>query len=107
MTNKPLNLFHAMFQILDSIYDTNKDEELLVYLSDANYTLCVNGKSTDPLVYDCFEKEFNKKCNEFTSDYDFIIYYLQHLDPYYGDIKKYFTQIPRAECEAKLTELLK
>ena len=34
-------------------------------------------------------------------NYDFVVFYLEHLVPYYGDIKEYFLKISKEEFESK------
>lgn len=106
MTTEKFKLFKAIYNILDSIWKDNQQEDLAIYLSEADPTLWEN-ESADPAVFSEFCQIYDNCNDKNMSNYDFSIYYLEHFDPYYGDIKKYFTQIPRDECEAKLTELLK
>ena len=105
MINNALKLFHAMYQILDDLY--SGEEDLLIFISDANPSFCLDKKSIDPAVFEDFEMLFKQKIGDGISDYEFILYFLEHLDPYYGDIKKYFISIPRDECEKKLASFLK
>lgn len=101
MKNDAIKLFNVMYSFLDDIYQKDNSEELLVYISDANPNVCLDGKSLDPVVFEDFEATYNKAPSDM-SDYDFIIYYLSNLDSYYGDIKKYFLQISREEFNKNL-----
>lgn len=101
MKNDAIKLFNVMYSFLDDIYQKDNSEELLVYISDANPTVCLDGKSLDPVVFEDFESMYNKVSSDM-SDYDFILYYLSNLDSYYGDIKKYFLQISREEFNKNL-----
>lgn len=96
MKNDAIKLFNIMYSFLDDIYQKDNSEELLVYISDANPTVCLDGKSLDPVVFEDFEKMYNNASNDM-SDYDFILYYLSNLDSYYGDIKKYFLMIAKED----------
>ena len=101
MKNDAIKLFNVMYSFLDDIYQKDNSEELLVYISDANPTICLDGKSLDPVVFEDFETMYNKVPGDM-SDYDFVLYYLSNLDSYYGDIKKYFLQISREEFDKNL-----
>lgn len=101
MKNDAIKLFNVMYSFLDDIYKKDNSEELLVYISDANPTVCLDGKSLDQVVFEDFETMYNK-VPSYMSDYDFVLYYLSNLDSYYGDIKKYFLQISREEFDKNL-----
>ena len=106
MTTDSYKLFKAMYLLLDSIWEDNQEEDLRIYLSDADPLFFENGTSMDPAIYEDFNKLYLQKKEELT-DYDFIVYYLENLDSYYGNIKKYFISILRTECEKKLSSLIK
>lgn len=105
MINNPKKLFEALYKILQEIWRETQAEDLRVYLSDADPLLCGDGISADPVVSEDFDNLYKNKKNSQISDYDFLIYYLENLDPYYGDIKKYFTSIPRDVCESKIASM--
>lgn len=107
MIDNPKKLFATMYKILDELWESTQAEDLRIYVSDADPFLCGDGESADPVVSEDFNALFEQKKGSDISDYDFIIYYLENLDPYYGDIKKYFISIPRDECEAKIVTFLK
>ena len=102
MRENPVNLFHKMYHLLDELYNQNKEEQLLIYISDANTTVCNDNKSIDPVVYEDFEKLFLVFKDKNITDYEFIVLYLGQLNPYYGDIKKYFLKIPKEKAENEL-----
>ncbi len=97
MTNNAYELFKKMYLCLDSIWDKNQEEDLRLYLSDADPLFYENGTSLDPVVFEDFKKIFNEKQREQITDYDFVLCYLSQLDSYYGDIKKYFLTISKEE----------
>ena len=59
------------------------------------------------VFYFFISKEKAPQCGTNSNEFYIIVYYLENLDPYYGDIKKYFISIPRDECEAKIVTFLK
>ncbi len=94
-----------MYKILDEIWENTQAEDLRIYVSDADPFLCDDGESADPVVSEDFNTLFEQKKNSEISNYDFIIYYLENLDPYYGDIKKYFLSSTSEELEEQLKKL--
>ena len=56
MKNDAIKLFNIMYSFLDDIYQKDNSEELLVYISDANPTVCLDGKSLDPVVLKILKK---------------------------------------------------
>ncbi len=107
MISDSKKLFKAMYQILEEEWESTQAEDLRIYVSDADPFLCDDGESADPVVSEDFNNLFEQKKSSEMSDYDFIVYYLEKLDPYYGDIKKYFVSIPKDECETKINTLIK
>lgn len=103
MIRESKKLFEAMYVILQEIWKETQAEDLRIYVSDANPLFCGDGVSLDPVVSEDFDNLYNKNKDSGMSDYDFIVYYLEHLDPYYGDIKKYFLSIPKEEVVDKLS----
>ena len=101
MENSSTKLFEKMYRMLHEIWEQTQDEDLRIYLSDANPLFCDDGKSLDPVVSEDFDKLYNEKQNCGIKDYDFILLYLEKLDSYYGDIKKYFKSIPRDEFDSR------
>ena len=71
MKTDAYNLFKSMFLILDKMWQENQDEELRIYLSDADPMFCENGTSSNPAVFEEFEKMYNEKKTEDLSDYGF------------------------------------
>lgn len=106
MESKVTALFQSMYKILKNIWGQTQNEQLGFYLSDANPFLCLDGISMDPSVFAKFENMFNEIKADSMSDYEFIIYYLEHLEEIYGDIKTFFVQIPKEECILMLNELM-
>ena len=107
MTSNPFALFKAMIQILLDLYKINEDEELSIYLSDADPFFYENGSSLDPVVFEDFKELYSKSKDKGLDDYDFIVYYLENLDTYYGNILKHFLSIPKDECKHKLESLIR
>lgn len=107
METNSFQLFKAMYLLLDDVWEQNQEEDLRIYLSDADPFFYENGHSLDPVVFEDFNNLFEQKKSSGMSDYDFIVCYLNNLDPYYGDIKKYFVSIPKDECETKINSLIK
>ena len=104
MKTDAFKLFKAMYLSLDKIWEENQEEDLRVYLSDADPLFFENGKSMDPVVFEDFNTAY-AKAPESLDDYDFIISYLSNLDSYYGDIKKYFLQVSREEFDKNLANI--
>lgn len=107
MKTTEYELFKKMYLILNDLWENNQEEDLRIYVSDANPLFNEDGRSLDPVVFEDFKNLYKQKKDSGISDYDFIIYYLENLDPYYGDIKKYFVSIPKDECETKINTLIK
>ena len=77
-------------------WEKDKNELFGLYLSEADPFL-TGDDSADPAVFDDFIKCFEKYGSYDDYGYEFIIKYLNDLDPYYGDIKKYFLRIDKQE----------
>ena len=105
MKTNSFQLFKTMYLLLDGVWEQNQEEDLRIYLSDADPIFYENGHSLDPVVFEDFDMLYEKMQNSGMSDYDFLVYYLDNLDSYYGDIKKYFLSIDRNKLEATLTKL--
>ena len=103
MIDNSQKLFEAMFLILQEMWEINQAEDLRIFISDADPFLCRDGNSADPVVFEDFNNLYEQEKNSEPTNYDFIIFYLDNLDKYYGDIKKYFVSIPRNECEQKIS----
>lgn len=103
MIKNSKQLFEIMYIILNQIWEETQAEDLRIYVSEADPFLCNDGESADPVISEDFNNLYEQKKNSGMSDYDFIVYYLENLDSYYGDIKKYFVSIPRNECEQKIS----
>ena len=106
MTKDIYKVYLAIYNLLDEIYQNTKQEDLLRYLSDADPTVCNDGESLDPSVFSDFKSIFERCIDDNMSDYDFLAYYLANLDPYYGNIKKYFDAIPKEDCINQISSLL-
>ena len=106
MKTNPFQLFKAMYLLLDNVWEQNQEEDLRIYLSDADPIFYENGQSIDPVVFEDFNNLYNKQSNSGMSDYDFVLFYLENLDPYYGDVKKYFIDISENDFESMLKSIL-
>lgn len=85
-----LTLFKLMFCVLDDVWAQEKAESLSDYLDEASPFYCEEG-SFDPAVYDEFCSLYEKWESNFNDyGYEFILWYLDHVDSYYGDIKSFF-----------------
>lgn len=105
MLSNSKKLFKTMYLILDEIWEETQAENLRIYISDADPFLCDDEESADPVVLEDFCILYDKMKDSKMSDYDFIIYYLENLDPYYGDIKQYFLSCTRYEFEKRINSL--
>ena len=94
MINKPIQLFKLMYLALEKEWEAQKDELLGLYLSEADPFITGND-SADPVIFEDFIKCFEKYGSYDEYGYQFIIKYLSELDPYFGDIKKYFLKIDK------------
>lgn len=56
INHSAIKLFNAMYSLLEGAYKKDNSNELLVYISDANPTVCLDGKSLDPAVFEDFER---------------------------------------------------
>ena len=102
MKKTAYELFKTMYIILNELWKENQKEDLRIYVSDANPLFHEDGRSLDPVVFEDFEAMYKQKAQENMNEYDFIVYYLENLDPYYGNIKQYFLNVSREEFESKL-----
>lgn len=85
-----ITLFKLMFCALDEVWAQNKADNLSDYLDEASPFYCEEG-SFDPAVYDEFCLAYNRWEYGFANyGYEFILWYLDNLDSYYGDIKSFF-----------------
>ena len=96
MINKPIQILKLMYLALNKEWEKDKNELFGLYLSEAD-PFVVGNDSADPAIFDEFIKCFKKYGSYDDYGYDFIIKYLNDLDPYYGDIKKYFLQIEKQD----------
>ena len=96
MINEPIQILKLMYLALNKEWEKDKNELSGLYLSEADPFL-TGDDSADPAVFDDFIKCFEKYGSYDDYGYEFIIKYLNDLDPYYGDIKKYFLRIDKQE----------
>lgn len=96
MINQPIQLFKLMYLALTKEWEKEKEEQFGLYLSEADPFITGND-SADPAVFEDFYKAFNKYGSYDDYGYDFILKYLSELDPFYGDIKKYFARIDKQQ----------
>lgn len=99
MKTNAYQLFKAMYLCLDKIWENNQEENLRIYLSDADPLFYENGQSLDPVVFEDFKTFYESSENKNLDDYEFVCLYLSNLDPYYGDIKQYFLSIDKKSFE--------
>lgn len=103
---RKFKLFKALYDILNENYQIQKTDELAKFLSEADPYAYAENVSYDPAVFDEFCDIYDFCIKNKMNDYDLLVYYLEHLDPYYGEIKKYFLLIPKDECVNKLAKLV-
>lgn len=96
MINKPIQVFKLMYIALTKEWEKEKDEKLGLYLSESD-PFVTGDDSVDPVVFEDFKKKFEDSGTYDDFGYDFIAKYLLELDPFYGDVKKYFDRIDRAQ----------
>ena len=96
MINEPIQVFKLMYVVLNKEWEKEKDKLFGLYLSEADPFLTGND-SADSSVFAGFLKCFEKYGTYDEFGYDFVLKYLAVLDPYYGDIKKYFSNISKQE----------
>ena len=96
MINQPIQVLKILYLALSPKWESTRDDLLGQYLSDSD-PFVVGNDSADPAIFDEFVKCFKKYGSYDDYGYDFIIKYLNDLDPYYGDIKKYFLQIEKQD----------
>lgn len=94
MINKPIQILKLMYLALNREWEKDKDELFGLYLSEADPFL-TGDDSADSSIFADFLKCFEKYGTYDEFGYDFILKYLTNLDPYYGDIKKYFLDIDK------------
>ena len=97
MTIKPITLFKLLFCALTEVWKSNEVDNLADYLSEALPFAAPEG-SFDPAVYDDFKMAFLKWDKGYEEyGYDFVLWYLENIDSYYGDIKSLFLTLPKEE----------
>lgn len=96
MISCPIQIFKLMYLALNKEWQKDKNELFGLYLSEADPFL-TGDDSADPAIFDDFLKRFKEYGTYNDYGYDFILEYLANLDPYYGDIKKYFLKINKQE----------
>ena len=96
MINQPIQLFKLMFLALTSEWEKEKEDQFGLYLSEAD-PFVTGDDSVDPVVFEDFKKAFNNYGSYDDYGYNFILKYLSELDPFYGDIKKYFARIEKQQ----------
>ena len=68
-------IFNLMYLILEELNETNKNETVETFLSDANPYIWEGENSGDPSIFFEFKKEFEEKGNYEDYGYEFIINY--------------------------------
>ena len=94
MINQPIQIFKLMYLALNKEWEKEKNELFGLYLSEADPFL-TGDDSADPAIFADFLKCFEIWGAYDEYGYEFIIKYLTDLDPYYGDLKKYFLNIDK------------
>ena len=101
-----IQVFKLMYFALDEIWNKTHDDELGVYLSDANPLLCDEG-SADPVVYSRFSLLFGSDRNLDDYGWTFVQEYLKQLDGYYGDVHGRFLTLSKEDylliCEENMS----
>ena len=96
MINKPIEVFKLMYLTLVKERGKQKDDRFGLYLSEAD-PFITGDDSADPAVFDEFKTAFGKYGSYDEYGYGFILRYLEELDPYYGDLKKYFVKTDKQQ----------
>ncbi len=61
MKNSAYELFEKMSLILDDLWENNQEEDLRIYVSEADPFLCRDGNSADPVVFEDFNSLYEQK----------------------------------------------
>ena len=96
MIKQPIQLFKLMYLALIKEWEKEKEKQLGLFLSDAD-PFITGGDSADPAVFEDFAKAFQDYGSFDDYGYDFILRYLSGVDPFYGDVKKYFARIDKQQ----------
>lgn len=96
MKLKAIQLFTFMYCVLDDLWIKTKNNNLSIYLADANPFICDEG-SADPALYAAFKKQFGEEKEFDDYGYSFLINYFEKIDKYYGDILSLFKTISKDE----------
>ncbi len=109
-------IFKLFFEALDSVWDTEKDEDLGNFLSSMNPYLFKDKGSAVPWIYEKFKKEFIKKYeNEkvklnYEDAYNFcndVISAIEEDNEISNKIKKYFSRITIEEWKDAFNKVTK
>lgn len=96
-----------LYLILDEVNDEIKNENLIIYLTDANPFVRNDGNSLDICVYKEFKDMFDKNKDSNNYYYNFICNYLKSLT-YYKEIFEIFNEnISKEEYVQAIEYLLK
>ena len=96
MINQPIQLFKLMYLALTKEWEKDKDEKLGLYLSEAD-PFVTGEDSADPVIFEDFLKAFNEYGSFEDFGYEFLIKYFEKLDPFFGDLKKFFIRISKQD----------
>ncbi len=77
-------------------WEKEKDEKLGLFLSEAD-PFVTGDDSVDPVVFEDFKSAFEKYGTYDEYGYAFIDKYLGELDPFYGDLKRFFARIAKQQ----------
>ncbi len=90
---KCFTIYQLMYLIIEELNDENPQENVILFLSDANPFMRQGEHSVDEVVYEEFKEKFYKFNDESKYSYYFICDYLKNIDEYYGDVFSTFNQI--------------
>ncbi len=96
MINQPIQVLKLMYLALNKEWEKDKNELFGLYLSEADPFL-TGDDSADSAIFADFLKRFEEYGTYEDYGYEFILKYLNDLDPFYGDIKGYFLKISKQE----------
>ena len=96
MINKPIQILKLMHIALTKEWEKEKDKKLGLYLSEAD-PFVTGDDSVDPVVFEDFKSAFEKYGTYDEYGYAFIDKYLGELDPFYGDLKRFFARIEKQQ----------
>ena len=90
----PFIIYQLMYIILDALNDENKNENLVMFFTDANPYMRDGENSVDTVIYNDFKNKLSNYKDKNDYCYNFICQYLNNLDYYNGiyEIFKFITK---------------